>query len=237
MHLLCGHLAPPASTFHAGKYGGTLGGGAHPTDVHPAVDARATYRMEGRTEAHPLTRTPRWTRAPPTVFADGAALVRLVHGVHALGLGTRGHGAQHLPAGLAAAALARGHLQHKPQSGRPSFPHPTLHTRPCLRPSPPLSPHTPALSPRRWEDSPGPRHVVFRGHRPGVRGPGAQTQVGPVSPLSAPSGQPIGFGRHTVVWANIAQRLQPTEPLPLSMWTGQAPSPGPCAPTQPTAPR
>ena len=49
-----------------------------------------------------------------TIFADGAALVRLVHGVHALRLGTRGHGAQHLPVGLAAAPLAGGHLEQKP---------------------------------------------------------------------------------------------------------------------------
>lgn len=48
-----------------------------------------------------------------TIFADRAALVGLVHGVHTLGLRTRGHCTQHLPVGFTAASLTRGHLEHK----------------------------------------------------------------------------------------------------------------------------
>ena len=52
-----------------------------------------------------------------TIFADGAALVRLVHGVHTLRLWTRGHCAQHLSVGFAAAPLTRRDLEHKPTVG------------------------------------------------------------------------------------------------------------------------
>lgn len=50
----------------------------------------------------------------PTVFADGAALIRLVHGVHTFRLGTRRHCAQHFTIGFTATPLARRHLRHKP---------------------------------------------------------------------------------------------------------------------------
>lgn len=54
------------------------------------------------------------TGVPPTVFADGAALVRLVHGVHTFRLGTRRHCAQHFTIGFTATPLTRRHLRHKP---------------------------------------------------------------------------------------------------------------------------
>lgn len=74
-----------------------------------ANSVRGRWGAGRRAKAHP---TP--AGVSPTVFADGAALFGLVHGVHTLRLGTRRHGAQHLPVGLAAAPLARGHLEQKP---------------------------------------------------------------------------------------------------------------------------
>ena len=108
------------------------------------------------------TRASWWLAGPtaqaPTVFADGAALVRLVHGVHALGLRTRGHRAQHLPAGLAAAPLTRRHLQHRPRSGAAS----------------PSSAETSHTSPARedrdsgWGGSPGREYTDPTGQGPEV---------------------------------------------------------------------
>lgn len=50
----------------------------------------------------------------PTVFADRAALVRLIHGVHTFRLGTRRHCAQHFTIGFTATPLTWRHLRHKP---------------------------------------------------------------------------------------------------------------------------
>lgn len=51
---------------------------------------------------------------PPTVFADRAALIRLIYGVHTFRLGTRRHCAQHFTIGFTAAPFTWRHLRHKP---------------------------------------------------------------------------------------------------------------------------
>lgn len=81
--------------------------------------------METHTRLHiPLTRAREglWPGAhtismagvPPTVFADRAALIRLIHGVHTFRLGTRRHCAQHFTIGFTATPFTWRHLRHKP---------------------------------------------------------------------------------------------------------------------------
>lgn len=48
-----------------------------------------------------------------TIFADGTALIRLIHWIHALGLGTSWHSAQHFSIGFTATLLTRRNLKHK----------------------------------------------------------------------------------------------------------------------------
>lgn len=55
-----------------------------------------------------------------TVFADGAALVGLIHRIHTLGLGTGWDRAQHFTVGFTATPLTRRNLKHKP--GHPLTP-------------------------------------------------------------------------------------------------------------------
>lgn len=49
-----------------------------------------------------------------TIFADGAALVRLIHRIHTLGLGTGWDCAQHFAVGFTATPLTRRNLKHRP---------------------------------------------------------------------------------------------------------------------------
>lgn len=48
-----------------------------------------------------------------TIFADRTALIRLIYWIHALGLGTSWHSAQHFTAGFTATLLTWRNLKHK----------------------------------------------------------------------------------------------------------------------------
>lgn len=48
-----------------------------------------------------------------TIFADRTALIRLIHRIHALGLGTSWDSAQHFTTGFTATLLTRRNLKHK----------------------------------------------------------------------------------------------------------------------------